>query len=261
MVHPVVIGELAALPGIAHGFFTRRGGVSIGIYASLNCGVGASDSPEAVRENRARVAARLGAGKLVSAYQVHGTAAVTVDAGATDDPARRAKADVLVTATRGVALGVLTADCAPILLADPGAGVVGAAHAGWRGALAGVAEAAVAAMEELGAARGRIHAAVGPCIGAGAYEVGPELEASFLQQDAANARFFTRPSGQDRAHERPHFDLSGYVGSRLQGAGLAAVGATGICSYVAAEEFFSYRRSRQRGEADYGRQISAIVLT
>jgi hypothetical protein len=257
MVEPILIDHLSALPGIAHGFFSRRGGDSKGIYASLNCGVGSQDDPASVQENRARVAACLGARKLVSAYQVHGTTAVVVDARSAAEAAQRPKADALVTATRGVAVGVLTADCAPILLADAQAGVVGAAHAGWRGALAGVAEAVLGAMEDLGASRRRIRAAVGPCIGSNAYEVGPELEAAFLEQDPANARFFTRASPL----RRPLFDLSGYVASRLGRAGAGLVAAANICSYATDDAFFSYRRSRQRGEADYGRQISAIVLT
>jgi YfiH family protein len=255
MLHPLLIEDLSALPGIAHGFFTRRGGVSEGIYASLNCGVGSKDSPEAVRVNRGRVTARLSAGRLVTCYQVHGTTAVVADASA---PAGwRPKADALVTATPGMALGVLTADCAPILLADPQARVVGAAHAGWRGAVAGVAEAAIAAMEGLGAARRRMVAAVGPCIGCKVYEVGPELETEFLAQDAANARFFTRTTPA----ARPHLDLSAYVADRLQAAGVSVVRTVNGCSFTSEQDFFSYRRSRLKGEPDYGRQISAIVLT
>ncbi len=253
MVQPVLIPELSVLPGIAHGFFTRRGGVSEGVYASLNCGAGSKDSPEAVQENRARVARHLGARKLVSAYQVHGTTAVVMD---DDSPAERPRADALVTATTGLALGVLTADCAPILLADTRARVVGAAHAGWRGAVAGIAEATLDAMEGLGAAREHVHAAVGPCIGPSVYEVGPEFEAVLLQHDPANARFFARGS----AEARPTFDLPGYVAYRLRQAGVAMVAAAGMCNYMAHREFFSYRGSQKRGEADYGRQISAIVL-
>jgi hypothetical protein len=254
MPNPVLNDDLSALPGVAYGFFTRRGGVSEGIYASLNCGLGSKDSPDAVRANRARVARHLGARELVTAYQVHGTTAVIVDG---LPPGERPRADALVTATRGVAVGVLTADCAPLLLVDPAAGVVAAAHAGWRGALAGVAEAALGAMVSLGAARARIQAAVGPCIGPGAYEVGPEFEGEFLQHDPANARFFARgPAGR-----RPTFDLPGYVAERLRGAGIAAISTAGICSLSVQNDFFSYRRARMRGEADYGRQISAIVLT
>jgi len=256
MPHPVLAPELSSLTGIAHGFFGRRGGVSEGIYASLNCGVGSKDSPKAVQENRARVARHLGARRIVSAYQVHGTTAVIVD----DEPlAERPKADALVTATRGLAIGVLTADCAPILLADTRAGVVGAAHAGWRGALAGIAEAAIDAMEGLGAARRHIHAAVGPCIGPGAYEVGPEFEAGLLKHDPANARFFARKSGG--AEARPTFNLPAYVAHRLRAAGVAMVAAAEACNYTEQVDFFSYRRSQKRGETDYGRQISAIVLS
>jgi YfiH family protein len=255
MPHPLHIEALSTLPGVAHGFFTRRGGVSEGIYDSLNCGVGARDNPEAVRENRARVAARLGARKLLTCYQVHGTTAVVADAGT---PAIwRPKADALVTATPGVALGVLTADCAPILLADPQARVVGAAHAGWRGALAGIAEAAIAAMEGLGAARRRMVAAVGPCIGPEVYEVGPELEVQFLAQDPANARYFRRATPK----ARPHLDLSAYLADRLEKAGIPMVTAANACSFTSEKDFFSYRRSRLKRELDYGRQISAIVLT
>jgi hypothetical protein len=256
MPHPVLMPELSGLTGIAHGFFGRRGGVSEGIYASLNCGVGSEDSPEAVSENRARVARHLGARKLVSAYQVHGTTAVIMG---DEPPAERPKADALVTAKRGVAVGVLTADCAPILLADAQAGVVGAAHAGWRGALAGIAEAAIGAMEGLGAARRHIHAAVGPCIGPDAYEVGPEFETEFLKRDPASARFFA--DKRWGAEARPTFNLPAYVAHRLREAGIAVIAATDICNYTEHPEFFSYRRSQKRGETDYGRQISAIVLS
>jgi YfiH family protein len=256
MPQSLIVQALSALPGIAHGFFTRRGGVSEGIYASLNCGVGSKDSPDAVRENRTRVAARLGARKLTTCHQVHGTTAAIIDDG--DHANWRPKADALVTATPGVALGVLTADCAPILFADPEARVIGAAHAGWRGAVTGVAESTIAAMEGLGATRRRLVAAVGPCIGAKVYEVGPELEAEFLVQDAANARFFTRATPD----ARPHLDLSAYVADRLQKAGVPVVKTVkDACSFTSEKDFFSYRRSRHKGEPDYGRQISAIVLT
>jgi len=255
MVHPILADELADVVGITHGFFTRRGGVSKGIYASLNCGAGSKDDPASVRENRARVAKRLGAGELVSAYQVHGTTALVVDEPWPDN--RRPQADALVTAKRGLALGVLTADCAPVLLAEPQAGIIAAVHAGWRGALAGIIEAALDAMEELGAAPRRICASVGPCIGQRAYEVGPEFEADFLKHDAANAHFFARTG----AEMRPRFDLPGYVVHRLRQAGVARTGGVTECSFTRQEDFFSYRRCRLRGEADYGRQISAIVLT
>jgi hypothetical protein len=254
-IEPVLIDGLSSLQGVAHGFFGRRGGVSQGIYASLNCGVGSKDSAGAVAENRARVTRYLGARRLATLYQVHGRTAVIIDDRTPAD--WRPKADALVTAMRGIAVGVLTADCAPILLADPHAGVVAAAHAGWRGALAGVAEAALDAMEGLGAVRARVHAGVGPCIGAGAYEVGPELEAQFLAQDAANARFFLRAD----IAARPHLDLSGYVAHRLRSAGVGAVRVAEACCFTLEKDFFSYRKAQQRGEGDYGRQISAIVLT
>lgn len=255
MLSPLSAPSLTSLPGIAHGFFTRRGGASSGIYATLNCGMGSRDDAAAVSENRARVIAYLGARHLLSAHQVHGTTAVAVSRPwpASDRP----KADAMVTTTPGLALGVLTADCAPLLLADPEAKVVAAAHAGWRGALAGIAETTIAAMEKLGARRERIAAAIGPCIGAAAYEVGPEFEAEFVQKDAANARFFRRVSGGIR----PHFDLAGYLAQQLRQAGVADPAVIGACTYARSEDFFSYRRSRVLGEPDYGRQISAIVLT
>lgn len=255
MLKPLLAAGLARLPGIAHGFFNRHGGVSRGIYASLNCGAGSKDDPAAVRENRARVAASLGATNLLSAFQVHGTTALVIEKAW--PPGTRPQADAMVTARPGLALGVLTADCAPVLLAEPHAGVVAAAHAGWRGALAGIVEATLDAMEGLGANRKRILGAVGPCIGQGAYEVGAEFEAQFHRQDPASARFFTR------THEgsRPRFDLPGYVAERLRRAGVEDAGGLEACTYAQGEDFFSYRGSRARDEPDYGRQISAIVLT
>ena len=255
MLQPFLADELLGLRGIAHGFFTRKGGVSQGIYASLNCGPGSGDAAAAVRENRARVVAHLGAGDLVSAHQVHGTTALAVER--PWPGGGRPQADALVTATRGLALGVLTADCAPVLLAEPEAGVVAAVHAGWRGTLAGIVEAAIDAMEGLGARRRRICAAVGPCIGLAVYQVGPEFAAEFHRRDATGAPFFA----QDGPEARPRFDLSGYALHRLRQAGIAEAGAVAACNYTLADDFFSYRRSRVCGEADYGRQISAIVLT
>jgi polyphenol oxidase len=254
MPKPVLADNLGALPGIAHGFFTRRGGVSQGIYAELNCGLGSQDDPDAVKENRSRVAANLGAQSLLTAHQVHGTDALIVDEAWDRDP--RPRADAIVTTTRGVALGVLTADCAPILFADAEAGVVGAAHAGWRGALAGILESTIAAMQTLGARPERIVAAVGPCIGQAAYQVGPEFEQAFLNSDPANARFFMRPE----AGARPHFNLGAYVAQRLDRAGIGGNQSSSFCTYSEAE-FFSFRRSQASQEPDYGRQISAIVLT
>lgn len=256
MLKPVLAENLANLDGVAHGFFTRQGGVSEGIYTTLNCGLGSNDDPDAVRENRARVVTHLEAKGIVSAHQVHGTTALRVD---TVWPAGvRPKADAMVTAARGLAVGVLTADCAPVLMADVGAGVVGAAHAGWRGAIAGVLEATIDAMEGLGASRARIVAAVGPCIRQRAYEVGPDFEAQFVNLDPANARFFAPGPGPG---SRPHFDLSGYALSRLEAAGIARAVQSVACTYERPEDFFSYRGSQARQEPDYGRQISAIVLT
>ncbi len=247
--------RLAALPGIRHGFFTRAGGVSQGIYASLNCGVGSADDRAKVLENRGRVAAALGVGleRLASPYQVHGTDAVPLTA--PWPSGQRPRADAVVTDRHGIALAVGTADCGPVLLADASARVVGAAHAGWRGALAGILEAAVAAMEELGAHRGEIVAALGPTISQANYEVGSEVEDRYVTADRANARFFRR-SARD-GHSL--FDLPGYIVERLTAAGVAA-SQLSACTYADGERFFSYRRATHRGEPDYGRQLSAIVL-
>jgi len=257
MAEPLQARGLSRLPGICHGFFTRRGGVSTGLYAALNCGLGSHDDPAAVGENRARVARALGVepAALVTLYQVHSTTVVVLDR-----PTPRQllpKADALVTKTPGLAVGAMAADCAPVLLADAHARVVAAAHAGWRGARAGVLEAVVAAMERLGAERAAIHAAIGPCISQRAYQVGDEFEAEFLRQEAANARFFARSS----AAARPHFDLPGYVAHRLEALGLAAVEQRSPCTYESEALFFSYRRATLRSESDYGRQISAITVT
>jgi YfiH family protein len=250
-----LVADCLSQMGVAHGFFTRCGGVSQGGYTSLNCGLGSKDDPAAVEENRARVAAFLGADALITAHQVHGAAAVA--ARGTWRQVERPRADAIVTATPRLAVGVLTADCAPVLFADAAAGIVAAAHAGWRGALSGVLESTLARMEELGGRRERVGAAVGPCIGQAAYEVGPEFEAEFLGRDAANVRFFRRQAPQGR----PHFDLAGYCEQRLLQAGVGTVRTLAPCTYAQAEDFFSYRRSRVHKQADYGRQISAIVLT
>jgi YfiH family protein len=256
MPTPLTADCLAALPGIAHGFFTRDGGVSQGGYASLNCGLGSKDDPAAVRENRARVAAFLTARSLLTAHQIHSATAVIVDKAWS--PEERPRGDAMVTATRGLALGVLTADCAPVLFADRQAGVVAAVHAGWRGAIAGVLEATLAAMAGLGASTAHIEAAVGPCIGQPAYEVGWDFEQQFLERDPDSARFFARPGADSAA--RPHFDLPKYVTHRLARARIAAA-ELAPCTFAQEEHFFSYRRSQARKEPDYGRQISAIVLT
>ena len=256
MLAPLTAQNLTALRGIRHGFFGREGGVSEGIYASLNCGLGSNDSRDAVTENRARVSRHLGGLEpvVVTLHQHHSADALVVEAPLA--PGGLPKADAVVTRTPGLVVGALAADCTPVLLADAEAGVVAAAHAGWRGATGGVLEAAIAAMIGLGARRDRIHAAVGPSINQAAYEVGPEFEDQLLALDPGNAAFFRRP----RPKARPHFDLPGYVAARLGRAGLRSIERQTPCTDVNESEFFSYRRSRRLGEPDYGRQISAIVV-
>jgi YfiH family protein len=248
--------DLSGLAGLRHAFFTRRGGVSEGLYDSLNGGLGSSDDRARVIENRSRMAAHLGVAPdaLVSVHQVHSADAVVVEAPFGD---ARPKADGMATRVPGLALAITTADCGPILFADAEAGVVGAAHAGWRGALSGVLEATLDAMEGLGARRARITAVLGPTISRAAYEVGPDLTDSFLAADPANARFFAPGARADRRM----FDLPAYIGARLEGAGIGAFRALGLCTYSDEERFFSFRRTTHRGEPDYGRLISAIALT
>ena len=241
---------------IRHGFFGRAGGVSRGLYRSLNCGYGSGDDADAVRENRARAvrACGLAPDSLCVGRQVHGAAAATVTAPWA--PGSAPRIDAMATATPGIALAILTADCVPVLLADREAGVVGAAHAGWRGALGGVLEAAVAAMLGLGARAGAVHAVLGPSIGAASYEVGPAFPAPFLARRPRDADLFA-PAGADG---RLLFDLAGYVARRLRRLGLGRVAATGGDSRAEADRFFSYRRSTARGETDYGRNISIVAL-
>ncbi len=241
--------------GVAHGFFLRTGGVSEGIYASLNCGRGSADGQDRVEENRARVAARLGAepGRLTGPKQAHTAKALIVTT--PWKPGEAPEADAVVTNVRGLAVCVLTADCAPILLADPEAGVVAAAHAGWKGAKGGVIESAIEAMESLGARLDRISAAIGPAISQAAYEVSPEFKAAFLADGETNERHFAQPGGG-----KPHFNLPGYVRERLQSKGAGSIQDIGACTYENESILFSYRRSVHRFEADYGRQISAILL-
>lgn len=250
-----LVAETLASDSIRHGFFTRAGGVSDGVYDSLNCGLGSKDRPDAVRENRRRVAACLTGrdGQPLTAYQIHSARAVVVDKPFEGTPP---EADALATATPGVVVGALAADCAPVLLADSGAGVVAAAHAGWRGAVAGVVEAAVEAMESLGADRARIRAAVGPCIGQASYEVGLEFEAAVLAASPDAGRYFA----PGISSEKRQFDLSAYVADRARGLGLAGVETVDRDVYAEPDVFFSYRRARHRGEDDYARLISAIAL-
>jgi YfiH family protein len=247
---------IAALDGISHGFFTREGGVSDGVYQTLNCGYGSNDLHERVAENRRRVASHLDAAHddIVTVYQVHSANVVVVDRPFT--PGAVPKADALVTTTHGLAVGALAADCTPVLFAAPEAGVVAAAHAGWRGAVAGVLAETLAAMEKLGARRGEIRAAVGPTIHQPAYEVGPEFEAQFVAQAPENQRFFHRTTTEGR----PHFDLPGYCLAQLEAAGIGQVENAGRCTYANESLLYSYRRKTHFSEPDYGRQISAIVL-
>jgi hypothetical protein len=244
-------------PRIAHGFFGRDGGVSQGIYASLNCGPGSNDDPGAVAENRRRVADALAPQvRLISQSQVHSPIVHTLPAPGPED-AKRLEGDGMVTATPGLGLGILTADCAPVLFTDAKAGVIGAAHAGWKGALGGVLEATLEAMEKLGALRMRISAAIGPSISQKNYEVGADFRDRFLESEAQHHRFFV-PSDREGYFR---FDLPGYVVHRLTQAGTGSVETLGICTYPAENSFFSFRRTTHAGEPDYGRQISAIVLT
>lgn len=251
----------ASLLRSSHGFFTREGGVSRGLYASLNCGFGAvDDASAAVAENRRRVAARLDTDptRLVTAYQHHSPDVVVVDA--PWRPGDAPRADALVSAVPGIALGVLTADCAPVLFEDAAAGVVGAAHAGWRGAIGGVVEATVAAMVGRGAARVRIRAAIGPCIGPNAYEVGPEFKERFVDGDPTHGRFFMPPATDAAAAAgKARFNLPAYVFDALLAAGVADAVWVGRCTYEEPAHFFSNRRAAHAGEPDYGRLISVIV--
>lgn len=241
---------------IRHGFFGRTGGVSEGLYRSLNCGYGSGDDPEAVRENRARATANCGlsSATLCTAYQVHSAEALAVTAPWAREDAPRV--DAMVTATSGLALAILTADCVPVLMADREAGVIGAAHAGWRGALSGVLEAAVEAMLGLGARAGTTRAVIGPAIGAASYEVGPEFPAPFLARRAQDEDLFI-PARRDGHF---FFDIVGYVARRLGTLGLAAVDSTGGDTCAESDRYFSYRRSVHRGEPDYGRNISIVAL-
>ncbi len=246
--------ELSGHAAIRHAFFTRQGGVSEGIYASLNGGTGSSDVPERVSENRARMCAQLGLpdDRLVGLYQVHSAAVVTVEA----PFAERPRADAMVTRVPGLALGIATADCGPILFADPENGVVGAAHAGWKGALTGIVGATVAAMERLGAERRSIVAVLGPTIEQPSYEVGPDFVARFTT-DAPGMERFLGPA------ERPghaRFDLPGFILARLAEAGIGEAAALRLCTYADPDRFYSFRRTTHRGEPDYGRLISAIAL-
>jgi len=249
--------NLSETNAIAHGFFGRRGGVSEGLYTSLNCGPGSNDDRANVVENRRRVVDALASGgsaKLVTLYQIHSPHAVAVttpwEIGA------QPEADAMATNVPDIALGVLTADCAPVLLADHDAKIIGAAHAGWKGAAGGVIANVVKAMEELGASAARIRAAIGPAISQPNYEVGPEFRTRFQEMDSAFARFFEPGARADHWQ----FDLEGFVADRLAAAGVRDVERLSVCTYAKPDDFFSFRRTTHRGEPDYGRDISAIML-
>ena len=250
-----VTSSALALPGVRHAFFTRDGGVSSGIYGSLNAGFGSNDDPDNVRENRRRMAEALGIAEnaLISCFQVHSPTVIVAET--PHDGSDRPRADAVVTRVPGLACAVAAADCGPVLFADAEAQVVGAAHAGWKGALGGVVEATIAAMEKLGADRGRIRAAIGPLIRQPSYEVSQSFIDQFLSADPAYARFFApgRP-------EHAQFDLPGFIGHRLSAAGIAVIDDLGLDTYSNPDRFFSYRRSTHRREPDYGRHIAAITL-
>jgi len=251
----VTSGTLSALPGIRHAFFTREGGVSEGLYASLNAGLGSADHPDRVRENRRRMAETLGVGPnaLISCYQIHSDLVVVAER--PHDGGERPKADAVVTKVPGIACGVASADCGPVLFADAEAGVVGAAHAGWKGAIGGILEATIVAMEKLGADRSRIRTAIGPLIRQPSYEVSQAFVDQFRSADEAYGRFFA-PGKPGHAQ----FDLPGFIAHRLTAAGVAAVDDLGLDTYPDEQRFYSYRRTTHRHEADYGRHIAGIAL-
>ena len=252
---PLSLPGLSALSGIKHGFFTRQGGVSTGIYDSLNCGVGSEDEPDHVHENRSRVGHWFGTNtSLATVYQVHGVDVATVQSPLSPD--QRPEADALVTNQPGIALGILTADCGPLLFADPDAKVIGAAHAGWGGALNGVMDETITAMEALGANRKNITVGIGPCITALSYEVGPEFYDRFISANSLYGVYFhpARRSGYFR------FDLPNFLEMRVRRAGVHKIERLELCTYLDEERFFSNRRRNHLNEADYGRQISAIML-
>ncbi len=252
----IEVPELGSLTGLRHGFFTREGGHSSGIFTSLNCGLGSGDDLESVKRNRAAVADSMNVERerLITLFQHHSADVVTVDHAWA--PAERPKADAMVTKVHGLALGVLTADCGPVLFADMSAGVIGAAHAGWKGALAGVTDNTIAAMEKLGAQRKNMVTVIGPTISQASYEVGPDFPARFDSEEKDTARWFQKSA---RAYHHM-FDLPGYLAERMRRAGVGSVVNIALCTYADEQRFFSFRRTTHRKEKDYGRQISAISL-
>ena len=250
---PNVLGKsLSSLPGIKHGFFGRKGGVSTGLYESLNIGQGSDDDVQAIRDNRAHIRDAMGADKLLSCFQVHSAKVVEV----TEPWHTRPQADGMVTKVPGLALCILSADCVPVLFAAAEAKVIGAAHAGWKGAMAGVCEATLTAMESLGADRSRIHAAIGPAIQQASYEVGPEFRDTYVGEQEWTDRLFK--AGRE---DRSHFDLIGYVQAVLKREGISAIDNIGHDTCAMEEDYFSNRRRNHRGEADYGRNGSVIMLS
>ncbi len=253
---PVLSAANLALPGVGHAFFTRQGGVSEGVYTSLNGGVGSRDTPENVAENRARMATRLGVAheRLLVPFQIHSADALIVSEPWAPDA--RPRCDGLVTREKNLALGVTGADCGMLLFADANARVIGACHAGWKGALTGMIDATISAMESLGAQRAHIHVALGPAIGASSYEVGPEFSARFLETDPGYARYFTPSTRTDHAM----FNLPGFISARVAALGVASFENLGVDTYAEEARCYSYRRSVHRNEPDYGRLVSAITL-
>ena len=253
---PLTSSDLSSIAHVRHGFFDRTGGISTGIYASLNCGYGSNDAPASVRENRSRVAAQFGLQEpdLLTIHQIHSDTAEIVRH--VWSPGSAPQGDAMATDRPGIAIGILTADCAPVLLADRRRHVIGAAHAGWKGALSGITDKTIEKMESLGARRSDIVAVIGPCISQPAYEVGGEFRMKFIQDAGDNARWFIESDRPD--HFR--FDLPGYVATRLKAAGVGTVATLGRCTYSDEDSFYSFRRTTHRGEPDYGRQISVIAL-
>lgn len=252
--------DLLNSPGVAHGFFTRNGGVSEGSYASLNVGRGSDDNPEHVLENRRRVASALGTSEpnLLSLWQCHSRDVLIVSSPLGDE---RPKADGLVTKTPGLALSAMSADCGPVLLSDPKAGVIGACHAGWRGALSGITDETIRAMESLGAKPDNIRAVLGPCISAPNYEVGSEFRDTFVAEDETYDRFFELGPQKPSGERIPHFDLKRFILMRLRRAGLSRIDALPDCTFGQPDDYFSYRYNCHNNVSDYGRNISAIMLS
>ena len=260
MIPPFKTHELLSNPKLSHGFFGRQGGVSTGQYESLNAGFGSDDTPENVTENRARIAKALQTEHLLSLYQIHSRDVVVITQPFSELPSERPKADGMVTRTAGIALSALSADCGPVLLADVKAGVIGACHAGWRGALSGITDATIDTMVEQGASRENITAVLGPCISQASYEVGEAFRDSFIGEREIYDRFFRLGPAKIGAPSQPHFDLKAFILYRLRSAGLTRIAALPDCTYAQPQAYFSYRYNAHKGIGDYGRNLSAIML-